>query len=149
MCGNMCLCNCRCLDLIFHAEHKSILEEMWDDYDLAHVKTSRGNNYEGSFSFDGCIGPNGRELDAVMSNSQKIDKYDGATGSAEPLISSTQDILGFPSISFLEYINKVQVGGSRFVSTFWILILYSERLTENFYNLFTVSVIPFSTTYYI
>nr|GMC82887.1 uncharacterized protein LOC109180802 isoform X1 [Ipomoea batatas] len=104
---------CSCLDLILHAEHKSILEEMRDDYDLAHVKTGRGNSFEGTSSLDGSIGPNGRESDAVMSNSQKIDKYDGATGSSELLISSSQDILGFPSISFLEYINKINVGGSR------------------------------------
>ena len=62
----MCLrlYNCRCLDSILHAEHKSILEEMRSDYHHIH-----------SADFEGQVGANGKESDLVSNGLLGLQGY--------------------------------------------------------------------------
>ena len=62
----MCLLlyNCRCLDSMLHAEHKSILEEMRSDYHLIH-----------SADFEAQVVANGKESDLVSNGLLGIEGY--------------------------------------------------------------------------
>ncbi|XP_016565125.1 uncharacterized protein LOC107863625 isoform X3 [Capsicum annuum] len=66
-----------CLDLILHAEHKVILEEMRVEYDRSHSNLS-SNNTAVSSGQERNFTPNGRGSDIVTSDFEKVgnmDKY--------------------------------------------------------------------------
>lgn len=69
------LCNCRCLDSILHAEHKTILEEMRTDFDLT-LSTKNKTVTLDDFPSLGRKAVADQESGAFMNNSMKSDDID-------------------------------------------------------------------------
>ncbi|XP_075108384.1 uncharacterized protein LOC107828472 isoform X2 [Nicotiana tabacum] len=104
-----------CLDLILHAEHKVILEEIRVDYDRSHAndscnKTAVSSGQERNFT------PNGSGSDIMMSDVEKVedmDKYDWDMELKNLWRSGSDQFSGSPYVSFLKFVNKDTLEESR------------------------------------
>ncbi|XP_015165114.1 uncharacterized protein [Solanum tuberosum] len=108
-------CQNRCLDLILHAEHKVILEEMRVEYDRSHTNDS-SNNTAVSSGQERNFTPNGRGSDIVTSDVEKVenmDKYGRDMELKNLWTSGSNQFSGSPYVSFLKFVNKDSLEESR------------------------------------
>ncbi|PHU22746.1 hypothetical protein BC332_07853 [Capsicum chinense] len=104
-----------CLDLILHAEHKVILEEMRVEYDRSHSNLS-SNNTAVSSGQERNFTPNGRGSDIVTSDFEKVgnmDKYGKDVDLKNLWTSGSNQFSGSPYVSFLKFVNKDSLEESR------------------------------------
>ncbi|XP_015070580.1 uncharacterized protein LOC107014959 isoform X1 [Solanum pennellii] len=104
-----------CLDLILHAEHKVILEEMRVEYDHSHTNNS-SNNTAISSGQEINFTPNGRGSDIVTSDVEKVentDKYGRDMELKNAWTSGSNQFSGSPYVSFLKFANKDSLEESR------------------------------------
>ncbi|XP_049365213.1 uncharacterized protein LOC125830040 isoform X2 [Solanum verrucosum] len=104
-----------CLDLILHAEHKVILEEMRVEYDRSHTNDS-SNNTAVSSGQERNFTPNGRGSDIVTSDVEKVenmDKYGRDMELKNLWTSGSNQFSGSPYVSFLKFVNKDSLEESR------------------------------------
>lgn len=104
-----------CLDLILHAEHKVILEEMRVEYDRFHTNDS-SNNTAVSSGQERNFTPNGRGSDIVTSDVEKVenmDKYGRDMELKNLWTSGSNQFSGSPYVSFLKFVNKDSLEESR------------------------------------
>ncbi|KAK6793846.1 hypothetical protein RDI58_007299 [Solanum bulbocastanum] len=97
-----------CLDLILHAEHKVILEEMRVEYDRSYTNDS-SNNTAVSSGQERNFTPNGRGSDIVTSDVEKVenmDKYGRDMELKNLWTSGSNQFSGSPYVSFLKFVNK-------------------------------------------
>ncbi|KAJ8527505.1 hypothetical protein K7X08_000012 [Anisodus acutangulus] len=98
-----------CLDLILHAEHKVILEEMRVEYDRSHTNDSSNNNTAVSSGQERNFTPNGRGSDIITSDIEKVenmDRYGGDMELKNIWPSGSNQSSGSPYVSFLKFVNK-------------------------------------------
>ncbi|KAL3341550.1 hypothetical protein AABB24_025880 [Solanum stoloniferum] len=104
-----------CLDLILHAEHKVILEEMRVEYDRSHTNDSSNNTAVSSGQGRNFM-PNGRGSDIVTSDVEKVenmDKYGRDMELKNLWTSGSNQFSGSPYVSFLKFVNKDSLEESR------------------------------------
>ncbi|XP_059288297.1 uncharacterized protein LOC132041616 isoform X2 [Lycium ferocissimum] len=104
-----------CLDLILHAEHKVILEEMRVDYDRSHTN---GSSYSTAISSGQERDFMPRGSDIITSDAEKVenmDKYDRDTELKNLWPSGSNQFSGSPSpyVSFLKFVNNESLEESR------------------------------------
>ncbi|XP_060208772.1 uncharacterized protein LOC132636094 isoform X2 [Lycium barbarum] len=104
-----------CLDLILHAEHKVILEEMRVDYDRSHTNGS-SNSTAISSGQERDFMPRGSDI--ITSDAEKVenmDKYDRDTELKNLWPSGSNQFSGSPSpyVSFLKFVNNESLEESR------------------------------------
>ncbi|XP_055802688.1 uncharacterized protein LOC129871739 isoform X2 [Solanum dulcamara] len=104
-----------CLDLILHAEHKIILEEMRVEYDRSHTNDSI-NNTAVSSGQERNFTPNGRGSNIVTSDVEKVEniyKYGRDMELKNLWTSGSNQFSGSPYVSFLKFVNKDSLEESR------------------------------------
>lgn len=104
-----------CLDLILHAEHKVILEELRVEYDCSHTNDS-SNNIVVSSGQERNVIPNERGSNIDTSDLEKVedmDKYGRDLELKNLWASGSNQFSGSPYVSFLKFVNKDSLEESR------------------------------------
>jgi hypothetical protein len=109
----ICLCNCRCLDSILHAEHKGILEEMRTDYSCAR-SMGKGETINEEFITNGKKSEYARHDINGVGSVERYEEEDNELDKPMSFINGLdlRNLLG----SLDKNVKKYSDGGSRFVT---------------------------------